>query len=63
MDDAFHRMGDLERITSKVAVGRATPREVVQLKMALQALVQVKTACQHAKNEALWAATVRENEW
>ena len=53
MDDAFHRMGDLERITSKVAVGRATPREVVQLKMALQALVQVKTACQHAKNEAL----------
>ena len=53
IDDSFHRVGDLERIISKVAVGRVTPREVVALKTALQALKPVKTACEHAKNDAL----------
>ena len=53
IDDQLHSIGDLERIISKVAVGRVTPREVVQLKTALQALVPIKTACQHAQNEAL----------
>ena len=38
IDDSFHRVGDLERIISKVAVGRVTPREVVALKTALQSL-------------------------
>ena len=52
-DDQFHRVGDLERIISKVAVGRVTPREVVALKTALQSLAPVKTACEHAQNEAL----------
>ena len=53
VDDQFHRVGDLERIISKVAVGRVTPREVVALKTALQALAPVKTACEHAQNDAL----------
>ncbi|WP_025001784.1 DNA mismatch repair protein MutS [Prevotella dentasini] len=53
LDDQFHRMGDLERIISKVAVGRVSPREVVQLKTALRAIQPVKTACLYAKNEAL----------
>lgn len=53
LDEQFHRMGDLERIVSKAAVGRVSPREVVQLKNALQALVPVKTACLYAENENL----------
>ena len=52
-DEQLRRMGDLERIISKVAVGRVSPREVVQLKTALQALQPVKTACLYADNEAL----------
>ena len=53
IDDQLHRMGDLERIISKVAVGRVSPREVVQLKMALQAIQPIKTACLYANNEVL----------
>lgn len=53
IDDHIRRLGDLERIISKVAVGRVSPREVVQLKVALQALGPIKTACQHAKNDTL----------
>lgn len=45
IDDQLHRIGDIERIISKVAVGRVSPREVVQMKLALQALVPVKSAC------------------
>lgn len=45
IDEQLHRIGDIERIISKVAVGRVTPREVVQMKLALQALVPVKSAC------------------
>ena len=46
--EQFQRIGDLERIISKVAVGRVSPREVVQLKNALQALQPVKAACMKA---------------
>jgi DNA mismatch repair protein MutS len=53
VDDQLHRIGDLERIISKVAVGRVSPREVVQLKMALQAVQPIKTACLYANNESL----------
>ena len=45
IDEQLHRIGDIERIISKVAVGRVSPREVVQMKSALQALVPVKSAC------------------
>jgi DNA mismatch repair protein MutS len=53
IDDQLHRMGDLERIISKVAVGRVSPREVVQLKLALQAIQPIKTACLYANNDVL----------
>ena len=53
VDGQFHRVGDLERIISKVAVGRVSPREVVQLRTALQALGPVKAACLEAGNDAL----------
>ena len=53
IDEQLHRIGDLERIISKVAVGRVTPREVVQLKVALQAIEPMKHACMNAENEAL----------
>ena len=53
LDEEFHRTGDLERIISKVAVGRVTPREVVQLKVALQGLTTVKAACMQATDETL----------
>ena len=53
IDEQLHRIGDLERIISRVAVGRVSPREVVQLKTALQALQPIKTACLYASNESL----------
>lgn len=53
ISEQFQRIGDLERIISKVAVGRVSPREVVQLKNALQALQPVKFACSKATNESL----------
>lgn len=53
IDEQLHRVGDLERIISKVAVGRVSPREVAQLKVALQAVAPIKAACATADNEAL----------
>ena len=53
INEQFHRIGDLERIISKVAVGRVSPREVVQLKNALMAIQPVKTASLYAKSETL----------
>src|SRR5574344_585796 len=53
VDEQLHRIGDLERIISKVAVGRVSPREVVQLKNALDAIRPIKTACLYANNDAL----------
>ena len=53
LSEQFHRIGDLERIISKVATGRVSPREVVQLRFALEALVPVKDACLHAEIDSL----------
>ncbi|MBQ4391928.1 MAG: DNA mismatch repair protein MutS [Prevotella sp.] len=53
VDDQLHRVGDLERIISKVAVGRVSPREVNQLKQALMAVQPIKTACLSAGNDVL----------
>ena len=53
VDEQFHRVGDLERIISRVAAGRVSPREVVQLKNALMALQPVKSACSSTNNEVL----------
>ncbi|MFZ1237553.1 MAG: DNA mismatch repair protein MutS [Prevotella sp.] len=51
--EQLQRIGDLERIISKVAVGRVSPREVVQLKNALLAIVPVKASCLETENESL----------
>ena len=53
INEQFHRIGDLERIISKVAVGRVSPREVVQLKNALMAIQPVKTVCLYTKSDTL----------
>ena len=53
IDEQFHQMGDLERIISKVAVGRVSPREVVQLKNALKAIELVKAECLSTNNKSL----------
>ncbi|MCR4854183.1 MAG: DNA mismatch repair protein MutS [Prevotella sp.] len=53
VDTQFQRVGDLERIVSRVAAGRVSPREVVALKVALQSLEYVKTACMEADNPVL----------
>ncbi|MCB0402168.1 MAG: DNA mismatch repair protein MutS [Flavobacteriales bacterium] len=46
-------IGDLERLISKVATARITPREVMQLKIALEAIVPIKAACEDSDNKAL----------
>lgn len=53
IEEQLHLIGDLERIISKVAVGRVSPREVVQLKVALQAIQPIKEACLQAGNPSL----------
>lgn len=53
IEEKMHLIGDLERIISKAAVGRISPREVVQLKIALQAIEPIKNACLNADNESL----------
>lgn len=53
IEEQLHLIGDLERIISKVAVGRVSPREVVQLKVALQAIEPIKLACIQADNASL----------
>jgi DNA mismatch repair protein MutS len=53
LEENLHLIGDLERILSKVAVGRVSPREVVQLKVALQAIEPIKEACVKADSGVL----------
>lgn len=53
IEEQLHLISDLERIISKVAVGRVSPREVVALKVALQAIEPIKEACMEADNASL----------
>ena len=53
IEEQLHMIGDLERIISKVAAGRVSPRELVQLKIALQAVEPIKMACEGASNAVL----------
>lgn len=53
IEEQLYFVGDLERIISKVAVGRVSPREVVQLKVALQAIEPIKKFCLEADNASL----------
>ncbi|MBP3823891.1 MAG: DNA mismatch repair protein MutS [Bacteroidaceae bacterium] len=68
MAEQLHLIGDLERITSKVSVGRVSPRDIVQLRVALQAIEPIKAAClaadlpalQHIGQQLDPCATIRE---
>ena len=53
VEDELHRIGDMERIVSRVACGRVSPREVVQLKHALQAIKPIKVICMKSQAEVL----------
>ena len=53
IEEQLHLIGDLERIISKAAVGRVSPREVVALKVALKAIEPIKQACLEADNASL----------
>ena len=53
LESLLGQIGDMERIISKVAVGRATPREIVQLKVALSAIEPIKKICENSNNESL----------
>lgn len=53
VEEKLRLVGDLERIASKVAVGRVSPREILQLKIALQAIEPIKQACMGADNGSL----------
>ena len=61
IDEQLHRVGDLERIVSKVAVGRVTPREVVQLRVALEAVAMIKGACSVCGDNIATHGTNAEN--
>lgn len=53
IDENLRQIGDLERIISKVAAARVSPRELVQLKLALQAIEPIKNACEASSNGVL----------
>ena len=53
LDTQLEQIGDLERIISKVAVGRVSPREGVQLKVALRAIEPIKEACMASEEPSL----------
>ena len=52
LKENLNNIGDLERILSKAAVGRISPREVTQLSVALRAIQNIKTACQSVADNA-----------
>jgi len=53
IQELLNQIGDLERIVSKVAVGRVSPREMAQLKNALQAIAPIKELCEQTSSESL----------
>ena len=53
LNEQLEQIGDLERTISKVAVGRVSPREVIQLKVALNAIEPIKEACQSSGDPSL----------
>ncbi len=55
VEDALHRICDLERIASKIAVGRVSPREMVQLRVSFDAIEPIKELCMQSDNESLRA--------
>jgi len=59
IDEQLQRVGDMERLLSKAATGRITPRETSALRIALEAVNPVKNACAEALEEALQQMAAR----
>ena len=53
IEENLHPINDLERIISKVSVGRVSPRDVVQLRIALEAVERIKAACEQTDNPTI----------
>ena len=53
IEDELHRIGDMERIVSRVATGRVSPREVMQLRHALTAIKPIKVICMESDTDVL----------
>ncbi len=53
VSEHLQRIGDLERIVGKVSTGRVTPRDVQQLRVALQAVLPIKGACLEAEDQTI----------
>lgn len=61
IEENLKRLGDMERIVAKVAVGRANPREIVQLRIALEALENIQEACGNSDNPHLKSMAEKVN--
>ncbi|MDR2918685.1 MAG: DNA mismatch repair protein MutS [Tannerella sp.] len=61
LDNLISEIGDLERIISKVAVGRVSPREVTQLKVALRAIEPIQALCKSSEEAELKAISEKLN--
>ena len=55
-------IGDVERLISKVATGKVSPREVIQLKNSLEAMIPIKALAQNVANPALQEIAAQLNE-
>ena len=53
LKEHIRSIGDLERLISKVAVGKINPREVLHLKRSLKAVAEIKLLCSNTKNDTL----------
>lgn len=62
INDRLFTIGDLERIISKVAVGRVTPREIVQLRVSLESITPIKEVCSSSNSEGLKRVGEQLNE-
>lgn len=51
IDENLKGIGDIERLTSKIASERVTPREMVQLRCALSCIVPIRNQCMEASDE------------
>jgi len=53
LDEKIERMGDLERLASKIAIGKINPRELQQLRVSLELVQQLKYSCTHSNTDYL----------
>jgi DNA mismatch repair protein MutS len=59
LNEQIRQVGDMERIISKVAVGRVRPRELIQLKRALEAIGPLKEQCEESREVSLQQLAAR----